>query len=49
VFESFTPTQFAAVFFRPTGSGTIDRVAEVARLNRDRGARGLRPVIPSWM
>jgi hypothetical protein len=49
LFERLTPSQFAAVFTRRSGSSGFDRVEEITKLNRERGLRGLRPIIPSWL
>jgi hypothetical protein len=46
-----TPTQFIAVFFKTAGTaeGSIDRLEELTKYNRERGKRGEKPVIPSWL
>lgn len=45
-----TPAAVLALFFLPTErvSGT-DNVEQLRRLNDERAARGLMPVLPSWL
>ncbi len=51
LFDRCTPTQLVALLYKPAGAGNnrVDALAELTRLNRERGAKGLRPVVPSWL
>lgn len=49
LFDTMTPAQFVAVFFKPTGSNQLDRVAAVGKVNHERAAKKQRPIIPTWM
>lgn len=48
LFGQLTPSQFVGLFAGQAGTG-FDRVEELIRHNDERGRKGLRPVIPSWL
>lgn len=48
LFGSVTPSQFVALFTK-TPSVMLDRTEQLTKVNRDRGRRGLRPVLPKWL
>lgn len=51
LFGRLTPRQFLALFGkRPGDRGTaFDRVEAVRQSNDERGRRGEKPIIPSWL
>lgn len=48
LFNALTPAQFVYLFTKSETTG-FDRVEEMVKHNRERGRRGLRPEIPSWL
>lgn len=45
---ALTPHQFLFLHFAPRPDPDPDELSEMARVNAERAAAGLRPEIPSW-
>jgi hypothetical protein len=48
LFDRLTPTRFVLLFCQ-VPPARLDPVEELTRVNRERGKKGLRPVVPSWL
>lgn len=46
---ALAPFELLALFTVPAGGDEIDPLAELARHNRDRAAKGRQPTVPSWL